>query len=387
MSNALTTGTGEFTIPSIPSGTYTVNVSSTSSSGPWTATGQANYFIGADVGSTNTFTAAQAISGGSLELLDNNSKIVPGANQLSLRNHADNADNILVEDSGTIHVRDGIIIDGGGMTITAGPLNGNSTITTSQEISGGDLQASGGTVGVFSSPTRLLGRRGLTGSPTSGTYNAGDIGMDSNGTVFTASAAGTPGTWHSIGWVHWLRYVVGPGGSIDTSSNPGGDLPMPSGFNHAMVVVSNAVDTTNNVSGQFGGMQIAINGGSLVTSASYIWSDFNVSNTTGGTATSAVSGSPNGQDIAWSSFVLTGGGVGLWPSSSVIWLPGYVNSSVHQTAMWDILQVNSSTVLRRMGGGYGGFPGFGVGNITTLHFFARTGTMAAGTTFDLYVMP
>src|SRR5690348_14180457 len=209
---------------------------------------------------------------------------MPGATQLSLRDQADANDNLRVSDSGLVTVRNGIIINQGGMTISVGPLNTNSTITTSQEVTGGDLKASGGTVGVFSTPSRLLGKRGSSaGAPTTGTYNTGDIGMDVNATLFTCNAGGSPGSWGGIGWVHWQRYVVGPGGAGDTSSNPGGDLPMPSGFNHAMVVVSKAIDTSSSTNAAFAGMQIAINGGALDIGSNYVWTDKDVFTTTGGT--------------------------------------------------------------------------------------------------------
>jgi len=185
------------------------------------------------------------------------------------------------------------------------------------------------------------------------------------------------------GWVHWSRYVVGSGGSVDTSSNPGGDIPLPVGFNHAWVIVSNAVDTGAGTSGSFGGLQLGVAGGAINSGANYVWTDKDVFTNTSGVTSEGITGSPNAQDSSWASFVLTGGGTGAsWPSSANIYLPLYSNRTAHATAFWDILQVNTSTVARRMGGGY--FAG-AVGAVTSLHFFARTNHLAAGVTFDLLV--
>lgn len=191
------------------------------------------------------------------------------------------------------------------------------------------------------------------------------------------TAAGLPG------WKHWSRYVVGPGGAGDTSSNPGGDIPLPPGYNHAWIIVTNAVDNGGGTNGTFGGMQVAVNNGPLDTASDYVWTDIGVFTTTGGVNNSALSGSGNGQDIGWAPFVLSGGGIGsTWPSSADIYLPGYSNPSVHATAHWEIFQLNSGTAVRRMGGGYNTGS---AGAITLVHFFARANHMIAGVTFDLYV--
>lgn len=236
------------------------------------------------------------------------------------------------------------------------------------------------------SPAARLGRGapvGVSGPPTGGTWLQGDLYVDQNSVTWVCQLGGTPGTWGmASGWYHWSRYVVGPGGAGDTSSNPGGDIPLPSGYTHAWVIVSNAIDTSASSTGSFAGMQIGVSGGAIDTGANYIWTDKDVFTTTAGVNAEAISGSPNAQDAAWSAFVLTGGGTGAWPSSANIYLPSYSNANNHQAAFWDIFQINNSTAVRRMGGGY---HAASAGATTLLHFFARTATMAAGTMFDLYV--
>lgn len=189
------------------------------------------------------------------------------------------------------------------------------------------------------------------------------------------------------GWVHWSRYVVGPGGSLDTSSNPGGDIPVPPGYKHAWVIVSNAVDTSTNTVGTFGGMQLGINNGAIDTAADYIWTDSGSDQTTGGAAASlGPEGSVSGGDNAWRNFITTGGGTSAaWPSSANIWLYDYANTGTHKTAIWDILQINNGLIARRHGAGY--YQG-AAGPLTLLHFYYFPGAfkLAAGTTFDLLVM-
>lgn len=50
------------------------------------------------------------------------SKIVPGATSISLRNNADNADNVLVTDAGLVTVRNGLTVTAGDIVATAGRL-------------------------------------------------------------------------------------------------------------------------------------------------------------------------------------------------------------------------------------------------------------------------
>lgn len=280
-------------------------------------------------------------------------------------------------------VSDGVIITQGGLTVSAGPIAGFSTFTTTGQVTGGSVAASGNT-GVFSSTARVVGQRASTGTPTSGTYNQGDIGLDSNGTPMVCSAAGTPGTWHALGAIHWSTYTVGPGGSIDTSSNPGGDITVPSGFRHALLVCSQCVDGSTNSTASFGGLQIAVAGGSIDTGTNYLWTDASWSTNTGGTSVAPATNGAN--DSAWRSFVTTGGSVGAaWPSSARVFFPDYSSTSTHKTAEWEILQINSGTIVRRSGAGY---YGGSAGALTKIHCFSLAGSgLAANTVFELYMIP
>lgn len=62
VSNTATDAVGTFTIAAVPPGTYTVSTGP-SAIGGWTVTTDTNYFVGADVGSSNTFTGALTVQG------------------------------------------------------------------------------------------------------------------------------------------------------------------------------------------------------------------------------------------------------------------------------------------------------------------------------------
>lgn len=46
---------------------------------------------------------------------------------------------------------------------------------------------------------------GTTGAPTSGTWQAGTIYMDSAGAPWVCTASGTPGTWSAVGASNMAR--------------------------------------------------------------------------------------------------------------------------------------------------------------------------------------
>ena len=64
---------------------------------------------------TPTFTSNITFSAAS-------AKLIPGATNFSLRNNADNADNVLVTDAGAVTIRAGATITAGGLTVTAGNI-------------------------------------------------------------------------------------------------------------------------------------------------------------------------------------------------------------------------------------------------------------------------
>lgn len=85
------------------------------------------------VSGAQTFSGSLTASGDPGLILTNaTSRIVPGATSLSLRNHANGADNLLVTDAGAVTVRAGLTVTAGGLTVAAGGLTvtaGGATIT------------------------------------------------------------------------------------------------------------------------------------------------------------------------------------------------------------------------------------------------------------------
>jgi hypothetical protein len=122
----------------------TLSPAVTGLTGPITVTGNlavtANETVGGTLGVTGGTTLAGLTAGvsslgatsigGDLTILSAfrllfgavASKIIPGATSLSLRNHADSADNVLITDAGAATIRNGLTVTAGGETITAGGL-------------------------------------------------------------------------------------------------------------------------------------------------------------------------------------------------------------------------------------------------------------------------
>ena len=92
---------------------------------------------------TPTFTSNITFSAAS-------AKLIPGATNFSLRNNADNADNVLVTDAGAVTIRAGATITAGGLTVTAG----NVTLAAGVNIFTG--------TSVGSSSSRWIGTDGGT---------------------------------------------------------------------------------------------------------------------------------------------------------------------------------------------------------------------------------
>lgn len=86
--------------------------------------------------------------GGRLVLSTAVSKVVPGATSLSLRNHADSADNILIADNGNVTFRGTLSgatnITAGGLTVTSG--GGVAIFVTGSTSAGVDISSAAGTV-------------------------------------------------------------------------------------------------------------------------------------------------------------------------------------------------------------------------------------------------
>lgn len=151
---------------SVPSGAAAVQTSSilvsqpsvlspstTNLTGPITVTGNETVSGNLTVGGTTTLgstttgaltTGAESV-GGDLTILSAfrllfgaaASKIIPGVTSISLRNHADSADNLLVTDAGAVTTRAGLTVTTGGATVTAGGLTvtaGGATISAGDAI-------------------------------------------------------------------------------------------------------------------------------------------------------------------------------------------------------------------------------------------------------------
>lgn len=224
---------------------------------------------------------------------------------------------------------------------------------------------------------RFVGQFTFSGAPTSGTWQLADYGYDSNGVLYLNVAAGTPGTWRSVGgWIKWSRFIVGTP-VPDTSSV--GDITIPAGFNHAMFMWT-AQDTSANNNASFGGMQLASGGGAIDQGNNYNWVDNGKQSNPFGD----VSGF--GINVAsWGAFVTSGGNVGgqYW-SSGTIWLPFYSRTDITTRGHWQTLQINPADSVARAGSGYHTANGAA---LTKVRFFSNVNNFATNTTFDLYVSP
>lgn len=95
----------------------------------------------------------------------------------------------------------GLTVSTGGATITAGGLTVSAGTTSTQAISGTNITASGrvtatqtGTAG------QLAGSLSAGGPPASGTYDTGDLVIDTKyGVTWVCTSGGSPGTWYAMG--------------------------------------------------------------------------------------------------------------------------------------------------------------------------------------------
>jgi hypothetical protein len=172
----------------------------------------------------------------------------------------------------------------------------------------------------------------------------------------------------ALTWVRVSQYVVNPA-ALDTT--PGGNISIPPGYNHAMIIWL-AKDTSANTTGSFGGLQLACKNGAIDTGNNYNWSEM----VSAGTPASGVG-------AAAINAIVTAGGAGganNWNRGTIVF-PFYSQPGVNVTLTFDTGQANPGQPIRRSG--FGEY--FGVtGPLTKLHFFATAGLLAAGTTFDLH---
>lgn len=101
ISTAASDSNGLITINSVPAGTYTV-ATGPSNTGPWTNTGDANFTVNeTDSGNVTTLP-------GKLLFTTSSATIQPGATGLYIVNNANNANNLVVLDSGLVTARNAI---------------------------------------------------------------------------------------------------------------------------------------------------------------------------------------------------------------------------------------------------------------------------------------
>lgn len=145
-----------------------------------------------------SFTGGITVTG-AVTLATAVSQVIPGATSLSLRNHANSADNLILTDAGVATIRGGLTVTAGGEVITAGGLQvalGNVGIATAPVATAGLTIAAG-------AATDPAARVGLViGAPTGGSFS--NIGLQVGGGIVisgipttTASTVGLTGVFGS----------------------------------------------------------------------------------------------------------------------------------------------------------------------------------------------
>ena len=86
----------------------------------------------------------------------------------------------------------------------------------------------------FTGTGRFVGTLPTPGPPTTGTWNKGDWGFDSNGSAWLNTAAGTPGTWVPAGQ-RWFQFGGAAGALVGAA--PGANSPL---LFHADTIVPTA---------------------------------------------------------------------------------------------------------------------------------------------------
>lgn len=114
-----------------------------------------------DAGSTKTLTLAalfgsmvDAMLSGVLTFTAAASKLIPGATSFSIRNHADSADNVLVDDDGTVTVLKHVVVTGTGGSDAVTLTNGNLTVSNGTIVGASTISAAGNASGNVIMPHR-----------------------------------------------------------------------------------------------------------------------------------------------------------------------------------------------------------------------------------------
>lgn len=150
-----------------------------------------------------------------LNLIPTASRIIPGATSLSLRNNANNADNLICTDAGVCTVRAGATITAGNLTVTNGNINvsaakdinmsvGLATLALQESTAGtacsGSVTANATTPVVTNTTCATTGSRiFLTKTSTSTVNGSCYISAISNGVSFSITCLATDtGTYNFI---------------------------------------------------------------------------------------------------------------------------------------------------------------------------------------------
>lgn len=133
-----------------------------------------------------------------------------------------------------------------------------------------------GGVGQFSAQSRFLGMLAAAGAPTSGTYNLGDWGFDSNQVPWICTAAGSPGTWRPMAGTYQVAETTPTG---TTTS-----FTLPTWGRHAFwrIQARGTDSAAQNVYAQFNGDG----------AANYSWMELYSTGTAGGNVPSAATAQP-----------------------------------------------------------------------------------------------
>lgn len=118
------------------------------------------------------------------------SRIVPGATSLSLRNNANNADNILITDAGAVTIRNATTVTAGGFTTSTLGVDVGSATTTCATFTG-KVSINGHILSTGPTPTLGSLKSGVSTQSISGSDNFAKV-------VITTAGSSPPGTAAAI---------------------------------------------------------------------------------------------------------------------------------------------------------------------------------------------